>query len=95
VILGKDKEELTSLIYPIGQFLKDNLRLSLHPHKITIRKLSQGIDFLGYVILPFHIRLRTKTKRRMLKKVCQKNLPSYLGLLKHCNCYRLKEKIMI
>jgi len=95
VILGGDAQYLHNLIPFLQRFLYHNLKLTLHPNKIILRKFSQGIDFLGYIVLPWHIRLRTKTKRRMLKKICQKNLPSYLGLLKHCNCYGLREKIMI
>lgn len=52
---------------------------------MTLRKLTRGIDFLGYVVLPHHRVLRTRTKRRMLRRVTEENLPSYCGLLAHCN----------
>jgi len=68
--------------------------LTLHPNKIIIKKLRQGIDFLGYVILPHYIVLRTKTKIRMLKRVNKKNSVSYLGLLRHGKEYKLKRKIL-
>lgn len=64
--------------------------MTLHPHKVEIRKLGQGIDFLGYVTLSHHRVLRTKTKRRMFKKVTLENMPSYMGLLEHCDGYALK-----
>jgi len=78
----------------IDNFLARNLNLSLHSDKIIIRKINQGADFLGYVVFPHHILLRTKTKRRMLKRVTKKNLASYLGVLKHCRSYKLKNILL-
>src|SRR3989338_3713261 len=50
--------------------LEENLfSLQLHPNKVTIRKLRQGTDFLGYVSLPHYLVLRTRTKNRMLKRL--------------------------
>ena len=77
----------------IEGFLNERLKLSLHPNKIVIRKLNQGIDFLGYVILSHYRTLRTKTKRRMLKKANIENESSYLGLLHHCNAYKLTKEL--
>ena len=34
----------------IGDFLKNTLRLELHPKKLSVGKLSRGIDFVGYVL---------------------------------------------
>ena len=74
-----------------------------------IRKLRQGIDFLGYVILPRHVVLRTNTKRRMFKKLFEKqemmrrgelskqsfqqSIQSYLGLLRHCDGYQMSQSV--
>lgn len=93
VILSESKNKLEKFIDRIGGFLEDNLKLSLHPQKVTIRKCHQGIDFLGYVIRPYCINLRTKTKRRTLRKVNQNNLASYLGVLKHCHGHKIKKTI--
>ena len=94
VILDTDKNKLEKIIPLISNFLHLNLKLTLHPSKIIIRKLKQGIDFLGYIVLPHYRVLRTKTKRRMFEKINQNNLSSYLGLLKHCNSYKLKSEIL-
>lgn len=40
--------------------------------------------------IPF---LRTKIKRRMLNRVNETNLSSYLALIKHCRGYNLIPKI--
>ena len=94
VIIDNSDKALENLIPIIQNFLGSSLKLELHEQKIIIRKLKQGIDFLGYVVLPHYRVLRTKTKRRMLKRINRKNLPSYLGLLKHCSGYKLKEEII-
>lgn len=109
VIVADDEEYLRSLIPLIQSFLQDTLHLRLHPHKVSIRKYRQGIDFLGYVLLPHHRMLRTKTKRRMFRKLQEKatarengditeesmvrSLQSYLGVLSHANTYRLQQNV--
>ena len=93
MILDQDCQYLINLLKPIQVFLQNQLKLSLHPEKISLRKLKQGIDFCGYVILPNYRILRTKTKKRILNRINENNLPSYLGLLKHCNSYTLRTKI--
>ena len=95
VILGESEAELQALIPRIAEFLAERLRLSLHPHKVSVRKLSQGIDFLGYVVRPHSTVLRTRTKKRMLRRIEQKNLSSYIGLLEHCDGHLLSERLKI
>ena len=93
----------------LSEFLQNRLQLILHPRKVEIRKLRQGIDFLGYVTLPHYRVLRTKTKKRMFKKIfkeveeCNRgeiddlafnqSLFSYLGMLAHCKGYGLETKL--
>lgn len=108
-IASPDRAYLENLIEPISAFLNNRLSLALHPKKIFIRKLHQGIDFLGYVILPNHRLLRTKTRRRMFTKFRAKtaayragalpeeslaaSLQSYLGVMSHANAIRLAEEM--
>ncbi|MEK7072658.1 MAG: RNA-directed DNA polymerase, partial [Patescibacteria group bacterium] len=103
MVVSDNRDYLESLIPQIGKFLKDSLTLDLHPNKITIRKFHQGIDFLGYIILPYYQKIRTKTKKRMLKRLflrireykqglipyksVEQSLQSYLGVLSHANTY--------
>ncbi len=89
IILGSSREALQELVEPIRQFLDERLGLQLHPHKVTIRSWSQGIDFLGYVLKPHCTVLRPKTKQRMLAKVNETNLTSYLGVASHADGYEL------
>jgi hypothetical protein len=57
------------------------LRLRLHPNKIVLERYHRGIDFLGFVCFPHYSILRTKTKRRMIRRLNIRNLSSYLGLV--------------
>lgn len=110
IILRKDRNYLEQLIKKIDNFLRNNLELNLHPAKIEMRKICQGIDFLGYVTFSYHKVLRTKTKRRMFRKIkirkiqlddCvvdsksfEQSINSYFGVLKHCKGYKIKRKIL-
>lgn len=100
IILDCDKNKLEKIVNVFDEFLNQNLELKIHPNKISIRKLNQGVDFLGYIIFPTHIVLRTKTKRRMMRKIRKRKLEmemgvisqhafnqcvqSYFGMLTHC-----------
>ena len=107
VIVHHDKKFLEESIVRVAQFLKEKLRLELHPHKVEIRKVSQGIDFLGYVILSHAIVVRTKTKRRIRRKIQEvmvayqskqtsqetfrSVVSSYLGVFSHARARRAVE----
>ena len=101
LILSCYNESLPRLVVPIEKFLQKNLNLELHPKKIIFRKLEWGVDFLGYIVLPHYILPRTKTKKRIFKKLKIKiNLPnfdqslqSYLGYLSHSNSYNIEQKL--
>ena len=101
VLLANSKKELENLILPISEFLQNEHKLELHPNKIIIRKLDWGIDFLGYIVLPHYILPRTKTKKRLFKKLRDKigegnfdqSLQSYLGYLSHSNSYKLTQQL--
>ncbi|MDO8564552.1 MAG: reverse transcriptase/maturase family protein [bacterium] len=91
VILDASRERLEAHIATLRDFLSNTLLLLLHPRKVEIRKITSGVDFLGYVSLPHYRVLRTKTKRRMLRLANERNLSSYLGLCKHANAFTLEQ----
>lgn len=97
LILDPKKEYLESLIDPISNFLQSKLKLELHPRKVLLRKLDWGIDFLGYIVLPHYRLPRTKTKRRIFRKlqigIKYQSLQSYLGYLSHANSFKLRQQI--
>ncbi len=97
VLLSEDKEYLQTNLRYIECYLKEQLKLELHPDKVFIKTLASGVDFLGWVHFPRHRVLRTNTKRRMLKNTASnpkaESLQSYLGMLKHGNTEKLKKHI--
>ncbi|MEK7545092.1 MAG: reverse transcriptase/maturase family protein [Patescibacteria group bacterium] len=106
VLLSRDREELEYMLGYIHDFVRESLKMELHPKKVIFQKWHQGVDFLGYISFPRHAILRTKTKRRMLRKMQQRknllqekritpdsynqSLQSYLGILKHASSRNLK-----
>jgi len=109
VILSENKRWLENIIDPIKIFLKEKLKLELHPDKVFIKTVSGGVDFLGMINFSDHRIMRTATKRRMLRRINEKNflfreglisgesfsqsLQSYLGMSKHCNGYKIRKGV--
>ncbi|MFA6429146.1 MAG: reverse transcriptase/maturase family protein [Patescibacteria group bacterium] len=109
IFLHHNRAYLEQIEADVKSFVTERLRMTVHPGKISYRKFTQGIDFVGYVLLPHYRVLRTKTKQRMFKKVMGKVrkynagtldewsldqcTQSYFGLLTHCSGYRMKERL--
>lgn len=93
VILSDNKGHLECLIPLIKDFLKDRLKIDLHPDKVYIKTFSSGVDFLGWVHFPHHRTLRNASKRRMIRNLSKERsdtrVQSYRGLLSHGNAYKL------
>ncbi len=96
VIFSRDENRAWELVPKIKNFLENNLRLELHPQKVSVITLASGVDFLGWVHFLTHRVLRTSTKRRMLKRIkihtTQETINSYLGTMKHGNTYKIRVK---
>lgn len=105
VVVDRRRDILELYISDISKFLDLELNLELHPNKVEIRKVRQGIDFLGQVILPHRNVLRTRTKKRVLRKVKEMKesgsdklpavMASYKGLLSHGKNRQITSKIDI
>lgn len=98
VIFENDKEKLLEFIPKIAEFLGEELKLELHPDKVFVKTLASGVDFLGWTHFHTHCVLRTKTKKRMLRRLenienKESTLPSYCGLLRHGNAFKLQRMI--
>lgn len=97
LILSRDRSYLLQCYITLKHFLWESLKLELHPGKVTLRKLDWGIDFLGYIALPYYSLPRTKTKRRIFRKIKEKMnqanfnqvFQSYLGYFSHANTFGL------
>jgi len=94
VFMHQDKELLLDHFQKIDIFIRERLLLKIHPKKIILKTYASGIDYLGYVCFPHHRILRTKTKRRMFKRVNKKNYASYNGVLQHCRSRNLGKALL-
>lgn len=109
VLLSQNRDTLIEYLEKLKLFLKENLNLELHPTKVSLRKLTWGIDFVGYTALPHYELVRTKTKKRIFRKIQSKvedfnqdkvsiealnqSIQSYLGVLSRANTYELKQEL--
>jgi retron-type reverse transcriptase len=98
VFILEDKKWSGNLLPQIDVFLKEKLKLSLHPNKVFIQTLSSGVDFLGWVHFSHHRVIRTSTKKRMFRNLKGNNykeesMNSYLGMLSHGNAHKLQEQV--
>ena len=107
LIISENREYLENLLPKIKIFLEENLLLKIHEDKTKIRKVWQGIDFLGYIAFTKYKLVRNKTKKRMLKKFKEKikqykqgiisknslsqSLQSYLGFMSHADAHETKQ----
>ncbi|OGG92551.1 hypothetical protein A3G63_02535 [Candidatus Kaiserbacteria bacterium RIFCSPLOWO2_12_FULL_52_8] len=98
VIFSHDRTHLVEILPYMDVFLRYQLKLKMHPNKVSIATLSSGVDFLGWVHFPDRRVLRTSTKKRMFRNIQEKQgheatVQSYLGLLSHGNAWKLQESV--
>jgi RNA-directed DNA polymerase len=102
VLLSRSKSKLEQTLRYIVVFLHNELKLELHPNKVSIQTIASSVDFLGWVHFPDHRVLRTATKRRMLRHLRERagkpgeeaTKESYLGMLGHGNTHKLRLKAL-
>jgi RNA-directed DNA polymerase len=108
-VIHPDKEYLKDLIALIDTYLKDNLNLSLHPNKLNIKNVKNGVPFVGYRVFYDHTLIRGNTLLRMernwrKKKKQLKNdslsaqeleasKAAMIGHLTHANSYGLMQNL--
>jgi hypothetical protein len=102
VLLHNNKLVLEDYKLKIQIFLKEKLKLSLHPTKTKIISYRKGVNFLGVRIFPYHKLLRKASIRLIKCKI--RNLVSieklYLSLqgwieyASHSNTYNLIKRIL-
>ncbi len=69
VILHRSKSQLEIWKSQIDEFLKERLRIELHPQKSKIISLSRGVDFVGFRNYGHFRLIRMRNVRKMYSKV--------------------------
>jgi len=67
VFMSENRAGFEKIIPKISLFLRETLKLQIHPEKLFIKTLSSGLDFLGWVHFEKHRVLRTTTKKGCLE----------------------------
>ena len=108
IILVENKEKAKMLLEKIKEFLKNELILELN-NKTQIFKNKQGVNFCGYKINEYRLKIRDKGKRKLKQKVkrlnkdvkqkkitskeAKKYLAGHNGYIKIANTYNLENKL--
>lgn len=108
IVIVKTKKEAKNALDKIKMFLKENLGLELNK-KTQIFKNKQGVNFCGYKINEYRMKLRDKGKQKLKKKVkkltlkikngeitskeAKKYLAGHMGYIKYANANNLLEKL--
>lgn len=108
VLMVKTKKEAKQCLEKITKFLKENLQLELN-EKTQIFKNKQGINFCGYKINEYRLKLRDRGKRKLKKKIkmlkynikigkmtskeAKKYLTGHIGYMQYANIKNLTEKL--
>ena len=100
VVLGKSKAELW-MVHDIVHECMEEIGLTVKPNE-RVFLVSEGIDFLGYVIYDAgHVELRKRIKQKMARKMHEVKsrkrrrelIASFYGMAKHADCNMLFNKL--
>jgi len=69
IVLHENQQQLKEWRKRIEEFLKNKLKLELHPQKSRIISLSKGIDFVGFRNFYYFKLLRKRNIRNIIKKI--------------------------
>ena len=108
LVLHPSKAELRRVRAEMEEFLWTHLALRTN-NKTQVRPVSQGIEWVGFRVWPTHAKLRKSTAKRMRRRLrssqrqyargevefqeVNASVQSYMGMLKHCDSYRLRTKL--
>ena len=67
ILFGPDKPYLKAALTQVRVYLAEKLALELKDD-IQLNRCAHGIPFIGYRVLPSHIRLSPRSKRRFISK---------------------------
>lgn len=98
VVILDSQQQCLEVADQLRSFARDTLHVDFHPQKTHIQKANQGVNFVGFVVRPFarYVRRRTLGSAHHLFQTGRHDLQrinSYLGLMRHCNSYRHRQRL--
>lgn len=102
IFLSRDRDELKEWAQWYNEYLVAERELHLHPSKVRIYPVDQGINFVGYIIKPFRLyprRMTVSSAKEMLRCFLSDSdnwehfdsLQSYMGVFRHAHTYSLRK----
>ena len=107
-MIVQTKEEAKRVLELVRKFLKEKLELELND-KTQIFKGKQGVNFCGYKINEYRMKIRNRGKRKLKLKIkklkqkvktgeitskeAKKYLAGHIGYIKWANIYNLSNKL--
>lgn len=106
-IIYPNKERIKQYVNIMGNYLKNNLKITLHPHKIYIQPYKNGVKFIGSIINGNRVYISNSTISnfyislyRFNHNIHQRNIEhfiqtanSYWGFMKYCYSYNIKIRL--
>ena len=105
LLLSDSKSQLHDWKHKIKQFIKEKLKLELHPIKQQIFPTNIGIDFLGYTVWNDHTKLRRRNVERFISRLnefdkqptitsfIEASLMSWKGYTVHADAFGLTKQL--
>ena len=106
IMVSENRQYLASLIGPIEDFLRQSLKLDLHPVKRKIFSSRAGLDFLGYFIRRYYKMIRFGNVKRFLRRMekykkdgewatgKQVSMAAWMGYAKQADTYNLRVSLL-
>lgn len=111
VILHRDRKVLEKWKDEIDNFLKEKLKIELHPEKSRIIPLSKGITFLGFRIFSDYRLLKKSNTSRIWKRLKRfkheydkgeisrkevvRSLEGWLAYSEFANAYKFRKRVVV
>ncbi len=73
LFVHNDKSFLENIIPQLSNFLLSNLKLKVHPNKIVLNSIEEGIPFLGQIIKPHCSYIGNRTKNNFYQAIQEIN----------------------
>lgn len=103
ILIGDNPQELNEAFKKIEEFATKKLGIKFHPNKTNRNTADKGIDFCGYILLPYrrYTRVRTvNSLKEVLRGTDKKGglwgscVNSYLGITSHSNSYNFRKSLV-
>ena len=73
LFVHNDKSFLEDIISQLSHFLLSHFQLKIHPNKIVLKSVNEGIPFLGQIIKPHYTYIGNRTKNNFYQAIQEIN----------------------